>query len=89
MFYGNYQIVLKITKSDAKKGSHPGQCDKDVLELSKKPYIAKQLMNMDKDWLKKELSEYGAWEKEELEDHNENLQRILWIACGDINEENR
>lgn len=83
-YYGNYGIVLNIKKTDAAKGCHPGQCDKDVKELSQKPYIAKQLNKLDPEQVKQELSDYGAWDDQELQDHNENLQRILWIACGDI-----
>jgi large repetitive protein len=30
------------------------------------------------------LDEYGAWDDKELRDHAQNLQRILWLACGDI-----
>lgn len=38
--------------------------------------------------LKRKLREYGAWDDEELADHAQNLQRILWIAAGDITERN-
>ena len=30
------------------------------------------------------LSDYGAWDDKELQDHESNLERMLWIACGDI-----
>lgn len=33
------------------------------------------------------LRGYGAWDEEQLKDHDENLTRILWLACGDILEE--
>jgi len=36
-----------------------------------------------------ELSEYGAWDAEELEDCGENEIRILWIAAGNIYDEER
>ena len=31
--------------------------------------------------------EYGAWDDEERTDHDQNLQRILWLAAGDITEQ--
>lgn len=82
------RIELEITLPDAKSASHQGQCDDDVLELSKVPYIAEQLEKIDPKLLADELREYGAWDDEELADHAQNLQRILWLACGDIVEEN-
>jgi hypothetical protein len=80
------RIELKISKSDAQSGCHQGQCDDDVLALSKKPAIAKQLKLIDPAILRDELREYGAWDDADLQDHDANLQRILWIACGDIND---
>lgn len=41
------------------------------------------------DALASELKEYGAWDAEELEDDTENWGRILWIAAGNIREENK
>ncbi len=81
---GNYGIELKITKAQAAFASHQGRCDDDVLALSQEKSIARQLAKIDPETLKKELSEYGAWDDDQLLDHAENLQRILWIACGDI-----
>lgn len=81
---GSGRIELQISLSDAQSGSHSGSCDADILELSKVPYIADQLAKIDPELLKGELREYGAWDAEELADHDQNLQRILWIACGDI-----
>jgi hypothetical protein len=37
--------------------------------------------------LSAELKEYGAWGAEELADHDQNLQRVLWLAAGDITEQ--
>ena len=80
-------IELYLTLDDARSGSHPGQCDDDVKELSSIPYIREQLDKIDPGLLVDELLEYGAWERIELIDHEVNLQRILWLACGDICEE--
>lgn len=35
----------------------------------------------------KVLSEYGAWDDDELSIHADNIDRIVWIAAGNINEE--
>ena len=50
--------------------------------------IRRQLEKINPEDLKRELREYGAWDDEELADHAQNLQRILWIAAGDITERN-
>jgi hypothetical protein len=33
------------------------------------------------------LHEYGSWSDEELQDHEQNKIRALWLACCDINDE--
>jgi hypothetical protein len=81
------RIELCLTKSQARKASHPGPCDADVRELSQVPAIRRQLQKLDPELLRKELKEYGAWSDDDLADHDANLQRILWIAAGDIHEE--
>jgi len=77
-------IEIQMTKSQALACTHPGPCDADVLALSVVPSIARQLAKLDPELLKKELREYGAWDEDELNHHEKNLQRILWIAAGDI-----
>ena len=32
------------------------------------------------------LKEFGAWDEEELANHDDNVQRVLWLACCDIKE---
>ena len=81
---GSGRINLQITKAQASIGHHQGQCDSDVMALSKVPVIARQLRKIDPAPLAAELRGYGAWSAEELQDHAQNLQRVLWIACGDI-----
>ena len=80
------RIELQLTLSQAQSASHSGQCDADVLALSKVPSIARQLAKIDPEVLRSELREYGAWDAKELADHDQNIQRILWIAAGDIKE---
>lgn len=80
----NYGNDLKITLRDAESCSHSGPCDEDVKILMDKPYIKKQLQILDKEQLKKELSEYDAWNEEELNNYDDNLMRLVWISSGDI-----
>ena len=85
---GSGRIELKMTLAEARSASHQGHCDGDVAELAKVPRIAKQLAAINAETLRAELKEYGAWDADELADHEQNLQRILWLAAGDIVEEN-
>lgn len=81
---GNYGNELQLSVHDAHSGSHSGACDDDIASLRRKPYIARQLDNLDAESLRRELKEYGAWDADELADHDANLSRWLWICCGDI-----
>lgn len=78
------RIELELTAEDATSGSHQGPCDDDIRELSREPYIAEQLAKLDPKLLASELREWGAWTDDELADHDQNLQRVLWLACGSI-----
>jgi hypothetical protein len=81
------RIELRMTLEQAKSASHSGSCDDDVKALSQAPAIAEQLAKIDPTVLSGELKEYGAWDAEELADHDQNLQRILWLAACDIREQ--
>lgn len=80
------RFEIKLTKAQAAMAAHQGQCDQDVFELSQIPAVRRQLAKLEPAAVRAELSEYGAWDAEELADHAENLQRILWLAAGDIME---
>ena len=84
----NYNNDIRITRQDAVKCSHSGDCESDIMELLQKPYIKKQVATLDREQLKKELSEYGAWNETELNDHNQNIIRWLWLSAADIIENN-
>jgi hypothetical protein len=65
-------------------GYHSGACDSDIEELLELQPIKAQLSGIAPQVLREELKEFGAWDSEELANHEENLARILWIACGDL-----
>lgn len=78
------RFEIEMTEEQARNASHPGPCDDDVKALSELPEIVSQMQAIDHESIRKELAEYGAWDDEELADDEQNIQRILWIAAGDI-----
>jgi len=84
--YSNYGNNLALTLVDAESCSHSGDCSFSVDDVMNKRYIKKQLANIDKNDLAKELKEYGAWDEIELKDHAANLKRWLWLSANDIAE---
>ena len=78
------RFELNITKAQVLRAYHAGAMDNDIMFLSKVPGIARQLKKLDPDQVRAELAEYGAWTEEELQDHAENLQRVLWCGVCDI-----
>lgn len=84
---GSGLIELNITKAQAMQGAHQGQCDNDIAALRQVKAIARQLEKLSTEAVLNELREYGAWDSTEINDHDENLTRLLWCACCDIKEE--
>ena len=80
------RIELRMTLTQAESMSHRSQCDADVNASRECPSLAAQLAAIDPAVLRAELKEHGAWDADELSDHNANLDRILWIAACDIRE---
>lgn len=85
--YFNYIQEIELPLEIADQCSHPGDCSEDVKECAQLPEIKAQLDEIDPERLKEELDQYGAWNETELSNHQDNLERILWIAAGDIMEE--
>ena len=81
---GSGKIELQIKLDHAHAGHHAGQCDADIAYLLTVDYIKTQIAAIPPALLTDELREYGAWNADELSDHEQNKARILWIACGDI-----
>ncbi|MBF0648712.1 hypothetical protein IR083_07755 [Dysgonomonas sp. GY75] len=84
----NYIDPLDIPEELAEWVDHPGDCEKDLVKMMQLEEIQTELNKIDPENLRQELKEYGAWTEEELNNHNDNLIRILWIACCNINEGN-
>jgi hypothetical protein len=85
------RIELAITLEDAESGYHSGQCDADIAELRKVPYIAEQLAALHPDTVREVALEsgrndYGHGDQDNA-DHDANLSYVLWTACAEIQEE--
>lgn len=71
--------------------SHQGACDDDVAYW--KPKVLTQIEKdnfpnkLTPDKIRAELKEYGAWDAEELANDDANLDRLIWIAAGNIQDE--
>ena len=63
---------------------HQGACDADVEAWA--PKIARP-PECTAEALAAELREYGAWDDEERADDAANWHRIIWIAAGNIQDE--
>lgn len=81
------RVELYMTADQARAAYHSGDCESDVRGLSGVPDIANQLASVNPKALRAELQEYGTWSAADLADHAANLQRILWLAAGDLVEE--
>lgn len=82
------KIELNIPEHVIPMGYHTGQCDADIATIRQtETELEAQLQTIPHDVLVAELREYGAWDEDELSDHDANLDRILWLACGDLYDE--
>lgn len=83
----NY-FEIELPEDVVRVCNHSGPCDADVENSRMLPEVTAELNKLDPEKLKNELREYGAWDAEELSNHDENLNRILWIAAGDVQDNN-
>lgn len=79
---GDGRIDLYMTLEQARSASHPGSCDAEVKILVEE--LADQLADIQDCDLRRVLGEYGAWDEVELSVRADNLQRLVWVAAGDI-----
>jgi hypothetical protein len=77
-------ITLELKTSTIEACSHSGDCTADVQLELEESYIQNQIKDIEPALLRRELDEYGCWDDEELSNHQDNLERLLWIACGDV-----
>jgi hypothetical protein len=87
------RIELALTLEDAQSASHSGDCEADVEELMRAPYILEQLARISSDIAQEVATEsgrndYGHGDADNT-DHHANLRFVLWMACGDIVENSK
>lgn len=82
-YIGSIELPIEIIEMCPASGA----ADSAIAEMRTLPEVIAELNGIDPNKLRMELKEYGAWDETELADHNSNLDRILWIACLDIQEE--
>lgn len=80
------RFALELPLGAVEDCSHQGQCDDDV-EFWANKLIRPETLTPE--LLAAELKEYGAWDAEELSDDDANWRRIVWLAAGNIREEQK
>ena len=86
-FGSSVRLSLTLpTMKNAQYCAHQGDCLPEVQETVGLDWMASQLEKIDPDVLRSELSEYGAWGSDELVNHDDNLERIVWLAANDVAE---
>lgn len=76
---GEPMFEPSIPLSDLRAVSHQGQCDQDVAAFIN----AHSVTCEDKDGLRQWLWQYGTWTETDLQDHEANLLRAVWLMAGD------
>ena len=77
-------IPLEVVEAGTQQGT-------DCYEDLKGSLSQVDFSDIEKQQIVRELREVGAWSKKELEEESleENQIKLLWIACGDINEQTK
>lgn len=84
---GMGRFSLELTGEQAYMDA--GAQDENIAALRRVPAIAEQLDALDPAEVRESLKEAGAWSEDELADHEDNLLRVLFLACGELAEEFR
>jgi hypothetical protein len=82
-YIGSIELPIEIVNLCPQSGA----ADSAIAYMRTLPEVIAELSEIDPEKLKQELQEYGAWNAKELSIHSDNLDRILWIACGNIQED--
>lgn len=82
------RIELEMTMQQAEMVPLSGHAEFGVALLKQEKDVKAQIDKIKPKVLADCLSEYGTWDDTELQDHDKNIDRLLWIAACDIQEEN-
>lgn len=78
------RFSISMTEEQALNASDTGPCDDAVESLSQSAGIRAQRETIHPDDIRRELKEAGAWDDDDLKNDEDNWERILWIAAGNI-----
>lgn len=86
IWYSNlYMIPIELTPDQIATCTHQGDCTENVQATVAE--IADQLSMVNPEDIADELQEFGAWSEDELSNHQDNLERLVWTAACDLSEE--
>lgn len=85
------RFELRLSGECVADCSHSGPCDDDVKSWVPKVRAQIEADNFrnkpDAESIRAELAEYGAWDDDELADDDANFERLVWIAAGNISDD--
>jgi hypothetical protein len=78
-------IELELSRACIEACTVPGQDASDAVDAwLARPEVSTQFAKLSLLDTARILYGYGAWEAHELGDLHTNRRRLLWVACGDI-----
>jgi len=77
-------IIIEIKAEDVILMPTYGDCEEKVRIISQIPYIRSQIDKWDPEELLIELKKHMIWTNTEFNNHEENIQNMLWLICGDL-----
>jgi len=69
------------------KDAGMNSCYEEILIISQKESIIDYTSAWNRNILSEVLSKRGTWAVLDLEDHKQNIQRMLWIICCELHEQ--
>jgi hypothetical protein len=88
--YANFnRFELNLPIAVVLSCSQPGKDASEDVEaaLRRYPSLLADIRDLDPFLVREELSEYGAWDEEELADDEENAERLVWLAACELKDE--
>lgn len=82
----NGDLELELTEEQFMSIPRGQDCSPEVKIIRQDPKVEEQLKRMSVESVKTYLFHFCCWEDDELNDHEENLDRLVWLACEDIRE---
>lgn len=88
--YANFnRFELNLPIAVVLSCSQPGKDASEYVKaaLRRYPSLLADIRDLDPFLVREELSEYGAWDEEELADDEENAERLVWLAACELKDE--